>query len=273
MLTANRPELALHAIQCFRAQSYPNKRLLVFDTRGTVEAYYEDFAPPLRTGEGENEYLYQDTGAIGKTIGELRNMAIRQCLQSESQIIIHFDDDDHSHPERIAEQVAFLQQSGAGCVGFNEMLFWRQCMCCAYCSNEAGRLVYRKSVDGFCSECGKDLVDDSESWLYTHPSERYALGSSLAYWRSVWERRPFDNKKHIGEDAAWIKGVDTRGVSANARFIRLGEFDYSAEPRMVCRIHSANTNAHAYTTGEMLANKQHWTRVPDRDEQLRRIMS
>ena len=43
------------------------------------------------------------------------------------EILIHWDDDDYSHPNRIAEQVALLQSSGADAtVGFREMLFWRE---------------------------------------------------------------------------------------------------------------------------------------------------
>ena len=42
-----------------------------------------------------------------------------------ADILVHLDDDDYSHPNRIAEQVVLLQSSGADCVGYREMLFWQ----------------------------------------------------------------------------------------------------------------------------------------------------
>src|ERR1019366_7880539 len=115
--------------------------------------------------------------------------------------------------------------------------------------------VFREFVSG-----APEIV--GESWLYNgHPwGDRYALGTSLCYWRSVWERRQFDNAKHVGEDKEWIRWVDTRSISSLGRFIRLGEMDFSDEPRMIARIHGSNTGN--YDPEMIRTHPAHWKRTP-----------
>ena len=122
MLTADRPELAKRAVECFRRQTYPNKTLLIYDT-GTDDAEDCPADYPL--------IIWIPEEARRRTIGELRNAAnshiegVEVHLESGTtkdcgavgiihwaDIIIHWDDDDYSHPNRIAEQVALLQSSG-----------------------------------------------------------------------------------------------------------------------------------------------------------------
>src|SRR5258708_3294771 len=92
MLCHGRDEMAQRAIRSFTLQDCENKKhLLIWNNDGT------------------------------KPIGTLRNEANAQV---DADIICHFDSDDWSHPNRIAEQIAQLQSSGAECVGYNEMLFW-----------------------------------------------------------------------------------------------------------------------------------------------------
>ena len=55
----------------------------------------------------------------------LRSMRQSRAMTTHD-ILIHWDDDDYSHPNRIAEQVALLKSSGADVVGFSEMLSWRE---------------------------------------------------------------------------------------------------------------------------------------------------
>ena len=110
LLTADRPEMTRRAIRSFGAQTYENKRLLIFDSG----AQY--FSAALR-----HNVFYQHCEIPGLTIGTLRNLAVGICKAAD--IIAHFDSDDWSHPRRIEEQVALLQSSGADAVGYNDMLF------------------------------------------------------------------------------------------------------------------------------------------------------
>ena len=154
MVTAYRPALAKRAIDCFRAQTYPNKQILILENGDATHR-------PLQT-----DGVCQENR--GRTVGELRNDAIALTLKSHAEIIMHWDDDDWSHPERIAEQVALLQSSGADAVGYREMLFWRE-----------------------HGAPGNQINGTGEAWIYRQTNPLYALGTSLCYWYSLadWQCR------------------------------------------------------------------------------------
>src|SRR5579862_5978565 len=162
MLTRDRPELAKKAIECFRGQTYdPCKRMLFILDSGDPSWF-----DPAADCENENHLgapQYAD-----QPIGALRNIA-NGCV--EAAILLHWDSDDWSHPNRIAEQVELLQSSGADVVGYKEMLFWRT-------------ITLKDPAIG--------EVQDEEAWLYTGPTAMQTLGTSLCYWRKTWEKKPFN---------------------------------------------------------------------------------
>lgn len=269
MLTRDRPELAKRAVECFRAQTYPNKRLYIFDTGrglGAVDALpdgYQEFNIVYHRGLTESDMA----------IGGLRNRAnwwaVRPTAMSEpdGDVLIHWDDDDWSHPNRIAEQVALLQASGADVVGYNEMLFWR-------------------TLPGL-------FVGRGEAWLYSNPKPpAYALGTSLCYWRKTWERHHFPNETQGVEDH-WLReknvvamsslGVPLfsceaipTGESAGYETFRPGPVQYRTggdEPRMIARIHGGNTS-NGYKLEEYVEKgSKEWKRVPEWDAAVRGILA
>ena len=249
LLTADRPEMARRAVESFRSQTYPAKRLLILDS-GVTQLGFDS----VSTAHGEfyvaGFYVRGERGPIVPTIGELRNMANRLRHFDEPDIFVHFDDDDWSHPNRIAEQVALLQSSGADCVGFREMLFWRD-----------------------SKNFGCQIADVGEAWLYSNPDPRYCLGTSLCYWRRTWERKPFEAlptsaPDSASEDARFITGLNCVGISGTA-----GE--ECAQPRMVARIHAGNTSQ-AYDPRNMERSNRvrggPWRRVPEWDSYCRSVM-
>ena len=107
-LTRNRPQWLRQAVGSFYGQSYPRKRMLIWNTG----------AAPL----GEDTYALEERffpGAFG-TIGKLRNLA---NWESWGELICHWDDDDYSAPNRIAHQVARLEGTGKAVTGFGSMRF------------------------------------------------------------------------------------------------------------------------------------------------------
>lgn len=214
MLVSGRPEMVKRAIDAFRAQTYDRKFLMLYDT-GEHDALVESVeVPGFIEGCWRANYC--------RTIGALRNDANGFTT---GDVIVHWDSDDWSHPERIAEQVALLKSSKKQCVGYREMLFWR----------------------------------DPEAWLYSNPRHQYCLGTSLCYWRSVWEARPFPDmpkaKGATGEDTEWLRGVDSAGIRAG--------------DRMIASIHGGNTQYY----GDDLIQPPFWRRVPDSDEYCREVMT
>jgi len=255
MLTRDREALAAKAFQCFMAQTYRNRRLFVLNT-------------------GEKDWLaqgmYGDVGVYGehmpqppgKSIGSLRNSANdygnQRCLDAD--IIAHWDDDDWSHPNRLTEQVALLQASGADAVGYNEMLFWR-----------APRLTFEER--GSTSRPG-------EAWLYSNPRPNYALGTSLCYWRKTWERSPFTDgpkPEGISEYHHWFAVNNRIRVEAITSMghpkcqARTGEYCSDPSPRMVARIHGLNTGS--YDIEEQIkSGSREWERVPSWDARVAEIL-
>jgi glycosyltransferase involved in cell wall biosynthesis len=215
--------MAKRAVECFRKQTYQNKRLYVYDTGKTpctdsLPDCFPDFSVIYHRGIDQ-----------GLTIGALRNRAnwwgIRGASDRDpdADIIVHFDDDDLSHPSRISEQVALLQASGKQCVGYRSVLFLDE--------------------------------RNGEAWKYMNNDPRYCIGSSLAYYRATWERKPFKDISR-GEDRELLRDIESIGVDSIV----------DGDPRMVCSIHAGNHVAYQTTSAN-------WTRVPLWDSRLREIMT
>ena len=239
MLTSDRPEMAARAIQSFRSQTYGNVLLFVLDTS-------EECTPGTPYGEDRATTVWMPPPRTPLSIGILRNGTIRAALGwQQFDIVAHFDDDDYSHPNRIAEQVALLQSSGADCVGYRDMLFWRQA--------------------------------DQQAWIFRHAANpNYCLGTSLCYWRSAWERNPFPDKPSQdgpqrsgrGEDNDFCKGLKCVGVSS---FVSpcCGNpmHEPPGLPRLIASIHAGNAKWY-----EGIDKNASWRRVPEWDEYCRERM-
>lgn len=241
MLVDGRPAMVQRAIRCFQAQTHKLKRLLIYDSG----------AEPVTVMQGDG--IYYDEVPDSVTIGMLRNRAngyaVPECL--DCQIIMHWDSDDWSHPQRMTEQVELLEASGKRAVGYRNMLFWDQ------------------------RECGR-------AWLYSNNDPRYCLGTSLCYWRSAWEARPFaDEPKRRGgpgEDVLWLSEVASLGVPSFPGPIdslwewttpydcRLPEY---VAPRMFASIHAGNTQAYDLVVGQSPS----WRRMPECDQHCREVMA
>ena len=196
----------------------------------------------------------------GRSIGELRNEAI---AEANSDVIVTFDSDDWSHRSRISEQVTLLEQSGADAVGYSNLLFW-------------------------------DVRACGQSWLYTRSSAFNVPGSTCAFWRRVWQEKPFPNLPQPGnpqsacEDTVWQSGLKIAAVSSlrtlcahvpQIDITRGGLFGGPAdthrryasgpveieegdpcEPRMVASIHGANTSDYS-----LIGRKAEYRRAPEWD--------
>ena len=116
MVTRDRPQLAARAIECFLAQSYPRRELVIIDS-------------------GERDHLRHGVEAIGLppltlrrvppdalSLGELRNLAVR-C--ASGQYVCAWDDDDLSDPDRLSVQMAAIDALNAdACFLTREQLWW-----------------------------------------------------------------------------------------------------------------------------------------------------
>lgn len=143
-----RQALRAEAVACFEAQTWPNRELVIVDGPGTI--------------------------------GAKRNEAV---AQARGEVIVHWDDDDWSAPDRIEDQVTRLVETGAEITGYWTMHFFDAL---------TGRW-----------------------WLYTGRTD-YALGTSLCYWRKTWQARPFEPIQ-VGEDDDFQRGRRLVTVPAGPR--------------------------------------------------------
>lgn len=254
MLTRDRPAMARRAVKAFRAQTYENKRLLIVNSGPHG---------PLLTDDEEGDMLREPClvgiDALG-SIGALRNLACKIASHHYAErsdrpgIIVHWDDDDWSHPNRIAEQVALLQSSGADLVGYRELLFWdtRQ-------APDGGE--HRASKEAAVITTGSNPV----AWLYQSHRADHVLGTSFCYWRRTWERKKFADLPKgpaaTGEDWTFLQGLKVASETAIAAD--------SAGPRMIASIHPGNSSQ-AYDPEN---HPREWRRAPEWDEYCRERMT
>ncbi len=252
MLANGRPEMVKRAVKSFRAQTYEDKDLVIFNSgnRG-------DFAEH----ESDEVTVMFCPDCVGKSIGHLRNSA--NAWSDNTDIICHWDSDDWSHPNRIAEQVALLQSSGAECVGYNEMLFWQLCKQC-------------HGFDDYCADvdlCETCQGSGGQAWIWRENIKNYAVGTSMMYWRETWERAPFPDYSEGCDDLYWAHGDKKKGIAA----VKIASCEaFGAEssqmygdtscPRMIASIHGGNTCA------KIDAKANAWRRVPEWDAYCREMM-
>lgn len=161
--------MAERAVRCFLRQTYENRRLLIYDSGGI----------PFRIGLDDPRITVIKTAGRLESIGKMRNSSMKWAT-SHDDIVCHWDDDDISYPNRITEQVAALQElraqgTGVEVVGSRGMWFWD---------------------------------DRGEAWYYLHPRPYYCVTSSMAYWRSAWERAKFPDTDRA-EGHAWLRTLNS----------------------------------------------------------------
>ncbi len=239
MLANGRPDMVKRAVKCFRAKTYENATLFIWDQ----SLYGKPSGSALDYSDYKTLHLHARTPG---SIGWMRNAANEfGGHKYGNDIICHWDSDDWSHPNRIAEQVALLQSSGAECVGYDEMLFWN------------------RAPGQFCG-----------SWLYRAAIPNYAIGTSMCYWRSTWDRRPFPDRSEGCDDLEWFNrgvkifsGSSVPELTWGRNAVPVSPEDIGAEPRMIASIHGGNTCARINVCA------REWARVPEWDGYCRTEMA
>jgi hypothetical protein len=106
---------ALYAIECFLRQTYPRRELLI-----ATAAKDGLLARHVATITGHRVRLIEVTGP--ESASRLRNAAI---AASHGELIAVWDDDDLSHPDRLAAQYRMMTSGGvAGCFLARVLLWW-----------------------------------------------------------------------------------------------------------------------------------------------------
>ncbi len=156
MPTRGRPELAAKAVEYFWAQTWPNKELLIMDD-GRERSF---------TMRPDCDVYLCMNGPM--TIGTKRNAL---CVLAKGEIIVHWDSDDYSSPERLQSQYEILTASVKAVTGFYTLLF----------------------VNEESKEAARYIGDPSDT-----------VGTSLMYMKDWWEKHPFEDVM-IQEDIGFAR--------------------------------------------------------------------
>lgn len=172
ILTKDRPRYLARALDCLAKQT----------TRASMHILVDADPSGYRKCifEGSCGYVH----APGKTVGGMRNMGVEVAIRLGADVIIHWDDDDYSFPQRIERQLQQLKPVHA--VGWRDLAFWDS--------------VHQKS------------------FRYYNGNPRYACGTSLCYRIEEWKNTPFPDLQ-VGEDAAWCAKVKPYGMVNSYEFL------------------------------------------------------
>jgi glycosyltransferase involved in cell wall biosynthesis len=151
MPTRDRRPYAPLALACFLKQTHVDKELLVLDDGDDP---IKDLLPQLPN------VLYFASPPPPKTLGTKLNELAKLA---HGDICVNWDDDDWSHPERIAQQLAHLTASGLACTGFHQHFYW-------------------------------DLTTSTAMHWKWNRKEPYCAGSSQMYTKAWALAHPLENK-------------------------------------------------------------------------------
>lgn len=160
MPTADRRAFVPRAIELFLAQDYPDKELLILDDG-------EDSVADLVPADARLRYRRE---LPRRVLGDKRN---RLCELARGDVIVHWDDDDWSAPDRITRQLHALHAADAELCGLARVFF--------------------------------TTADGRQAWEYVYPagSAPWVYGASLCYRKDFWSRHPFPCIG-VGEDTQFV---------------------------------------------------------------------
>lgn len=167
MPTYNRREFIRAAIDCWLMQTYEPKELIIVDD-GTDKV--RDLIP------SHAAIRYMESERI--TTGAKRNLCNSYAA---GEVICHFDSDDWSVSDRIANQVKLLMESGKPAAGYPNIYYWN------IVKKEARE--YRSTVKG------------------------YVCGGTLCYLKSWWNQNPFPDKLRASDNDVIYRNLKNITVS------------------------------------------------------------
>jgi glycosyltransferase involved in cell wall biosynthesis len=173
MPTFDRRAFVPQAVRYFLRQDYPAKELIIVDDGPEAVS---DLLP------ADPRIVYHRLKAR-TVLGAKRNIA---CDLARGPIIVHWDDDDWSAPQRVSVQVAALTEAGADICGVARLLYY-----------DPGR---------------------SSVWRYSWPDGRrpWAAGPSLCFSKELWTHSPFPEMA-VGEDTRFVFSPAVRGLTDVSR--------------------------------------------------------
>lgn len=164
MPARGRPQLAQRALECWLAQTWPERELVILDDRD---------APAFAKAPADEGVQYHSLTAR-YTIGAKRNLA---CSRAQGEIIAHWDSDDWYAPERLRDQVERLVSSGHAVTGYN---------ICQFEQLQTGERWLYKGAANYA--LGASLIYRRDFWR-RHPFSEVQVGEDNEFVGRAWAER------------------------------------------------------------------------------------
>lgn len=166
LCTHNNRRFLPTVIASYLSQDWMDKELVVIDDGSErVDDLFENIP----------NCAYLRLPVAANNLSVKRNIATRFA---NGEILVHFDSDDWSAPERISHQVEHLLSSGGQICGYHTAYFW-------------------------------DEIENRA--LYYHGQKGYSWGPCLCYYRQYALDNPWCEDVAWGEDGPFIKPAQDRG--------------------------------------------------------------
>jgi hypothetical protein len=189
--TRGRREWAQQALECFMAQTYPDKELVILDDS-------EDMSFPNGV---HHDWVFHYRGVRPQsTVDNIPKKRNWCCTVAQGEIIIHFDSDDYSVPTRMAEQVEFLQKSGKAVAGYSDLLIYDTVAEQAY--------SYKAPKPQFV--VGTSLIYRRDWWETRQYNVYKPLGSDTEFAMHAWNAKQLAFESGLGKIVARLH-PDTSG--------------------------------------------------------------
>jgi glycosyltransferase involved in cell wall biosynthesis len=230
-LTADRQRLTDRAVKCFLRRTYTASHLLIYDT-GEKPYKRHVFA----VSDSHMVTTVYNPSSRGRKIGQLRNEAIDMV---KADIIVTWDSDDWSGPERLLTQVSSLREHPA--TGYHNLLF----------------------ADARPNKIGVQAWDYDYKRFQGKGEVEYAVGTSLAFWRETWEKHPY-SETHAHEDPEFCKRVKVHTVNG------VGLVSDRPGPHIIAEVHGGNnSSSYAVFDNHKSYVNPEWRRAPEWDDYCR----
>jgi hypothetical protein len=173
--TYNRRAFLPRSIECFLAQDYASKELLILDDGSDCVRDLIPDDPRIRYTRLDRRH----------SIGAKRNLA---CQQASGDFILHWDDDDWNADWRISYQVSELFNSKAALSGLDRLLYYEPS------SDSAWEYTYPRSNRPWVA--GNTLCYRKSYW-HRHRFAEVDIGEDS---RFIWQARPGEVLRHEKSD-------------------------------------------------------------------------
>lgn len=192
MPTRGRRFMSYTAVECWKTQTWAEKELIILDDA-------DDLSFPVPPN-GPGIWYYR---APKRTIGAKREWL---CQEARGEVIIHFDSDDWSDPNRIEEQVSLLLTTRKPMTGYHSLLFWDM----------------QRSV-GY-------------KWK---GAEGFAIGTSMCYTKEFWRSHRWPEYSGLPHNPA----LDATDVEIVNQAQKIGIATLDGRGMCIARAHGANTSS------------------------------